>query len=82
MRPRSPAYIRPHTCTNGFLIFRPYSGIQDSGILPLLLLLLALAVAYYAMVRSCDFCLVAWMGYVFLLAYSVTILLCVLVFVP
>ena len=58
----------------------PYNGIRDSGILPLLLVLLGITILYYIFIWYNKFVLEFHMGWVFLAAYGITIALCLTVF--
>ena len=58
----------------------PYNGIRDSGILPLLVVLLGITILYYIFIAYNNFLLEFWMGWFFLAAYGVTIVLCTTVF--
>ena len=53
---------------------------KDSGIVPLLLLILGHAIVSYIMVWKNDFTIEFWMGYVFVGLYILTIVICVTVF--
>ena len=41
-------------------IKRPYDGLQDSGILPLLLCLISIAILYYILIRLYNFVIEPW----------------------
>lgn len=56
-----------------------YDGIQDDGILPILLLLSVIIVAYYCLIAYFNFELRAWMGNIFLGGYVFVMLMCIAV---
>ncbi len=58
----------------------PYNGIRDSGILPLIVVLLGITILYYFFISYNKFVLEFWMGWFFLAAYTFTIILCTTVF--
>ena len=58
----------------------PYNGIQDSGILPLLVVMLAITILYYFFIAYNKYVLEFWMGWCFLGAYGIIIALCTTIF--
>jgi Ca2+/Na+ antiporter len=57
-----------------------YDGIQDDGILPLIIVLFANTIVYFILIKLNNYTMKYWMGYIFLLLYVVTISLCVTIF--
>jgi Ca2+/Na+ antiporter len=57
-----------------------YDGMQDAGILPLLLVLIANIIIYYIVIAYNSYVVKFWMGYVFMAMYIVTISLCATIF--
>lgn len=58
----------------------PYEGIRNEGILPLLVVLIACIIVHYALIAWNNYVIKSWMGYVFMLMYSLVIVLCATVF--
>ena len=54
--------------------------IEDDGIIPLIMLLLASLVSYWLLVRAYNWQIHSWMGWVFLIEYLFIVLLCVFYF--
>lgn len=53
----------------------PYKGIEDSGILPLLTVLIGIIFVYYIIIALNNYVVKFWMGYIFLAMYILAIAL-------